>query len=176
VKAVSVALSICFVFAPVGNAFAQDAGADTPPVDVGTTPPPVDNPPPQDTPPLDFSIPGVDSSGGASTNDTSSDSNITIHLHNKMKPINQEPIFADFGNADEDGAIRLITDGTSADVERLGIKFEDGQQIWLTDNDIEVIGTLKFRDGMWVTIPDPEGFKDVPKDAPYHINNIDRHD
>jgi hypothetical protein len=89
-----------------------------------------------------------------------------------MQPINQEPIFADFGNADEDGAIRLITDGTKADIERLNLRLAEGQQIWLTDNDVEVVGTLTFRDGMWVATPGANGYKDVAEDAPHHISNL----
>lgn len=89
-----------------------------------------------------------------------------------MKPINKEPIFADFGNADEDGAIRLITNGTLADLVRTNISLAEGQDIWLTDNDVEMIGTVTFRNNIWIAIPNESGFKDVPKDAAYHISNL----
>jgi hypothetical protein len=87
---------------------------------------------------------------------------------------NRMPIFADFANCDEDGAVRLVTSGTLADIERLQLSLFEGQKIWLTDNDVEVIGTLNFRNGMWVAIPDGNGFRNVSPDAPYHINNIDK--
>jgi hypothetical protein len=80
-----------------------------------------------------------------------------------MNIINKEPILVDFGNADQDGAIRLITNGAIADVERLGIILIEGKKIWLTDNDVEMIGTLSFRKNIWVVIPDENGFKKVLK-------------
>jgi len=83
-----------------------------------------------------------------------------------MQPINREPFFADFGNSDVDGAIRLITNGTLAEIARLGLSLAEGQRVWLTDNDIEVIATISFRDGKWVAIPDANGYKNVPEDAP----------
>jgi hypothetical protein len=89
-----------------------------------------------------------------------------------MTPVNSQPIFADFGNSDEDGAVRLVTDGTLADLERLNISLGEGQVIWLTDNDVEMIGTVAFRNGIWVAVPNQNGFKQVPLDAPHHINNL----
>jgi hypothetical protein len=89
-----------------------------------------------------------------------------------MIPMNSQPIFADFGNSDEDGAVRLVTDGTLADLKRLEFSLAEGQRIWLTDHDVEMTGTVTFRNGMWVAIPDANGFKQVPIDAPYHINNL----
>jgi hypothetical protein len=89
-----------------------------------------------------------------------------------MTPVNSQPIFADFGNSDEDGAVRLVTDGTLADLERLNISLAEGQIIWLTDNDMEMTGTVTFRNGIWVATPNQNGFRQVPLDAPYHINNL----
>ncbi len=89
-----------------------------------------------------------------------------------MIPMNSQPIFADFGNSDEDGAVRLVTNGTLADLKRLEFSLAEGQRIWLTDHDVEMTGTVAFRNGMWVAIPDANGFKQVPIDAPYHINNL----
>jgi hypothetical protein len=87
-----------------------------------------------------------------------------------MKSVNNEPIFADFGNSDPDGAVRLITDGTLDDLKRLNISLSEGMHLWLTDYDVEVTGNTTYRNGVWVLIPDSK-FKQVPLDAPYHINN-----
>lgn len=72
----------------------------------------------------------------------------TYALAFNMQTINQAPVFADFANRDVDGAIRLITEGTLSDIKRLQLSLAEGQHIWLTDNDVEVIGTLTFRDGV----------------------------
>jgi hypothetical protein len=98
---------------------------------------------------------------------------LTITLWgSKMNAMNAEPIFADFGNSDEDGAVRLNCDGTFADLARMGLSFSEGQRVWLTDHDIETNGTVTFRNGIWVAIPDQNGFKQVPLDAAHHINNL----
>lgn len=89
-----------------------------------------------------------------------------------MNVINKEPITVDFGNSDQDGAVRLITNGTKADIERMKLVLIEGQQIWLTDNEVEMKGTLTLRDGIWVVIPGPEGFIEVQKDAPHHLDNL----
>ncbi|SRR5258708_6383695 len=94
------------------------------------------------------------------------------HLNVNMNVINKEPIFADFANSDEDGAIRLVTNGTLADLKRMKLSLSNGQKIWLTDNDVEMVGTIASRDGIWVAIPDFDGFKPVTLDAPYHIKNL----
>ena len=86
--------------------------------------------------------------------------------------VNKEPIFVDFANCDEDGAIRLITRGTLDDLNRMGLQLTEGQKILVTDNEIEMTGTVTFRDGMWVAIPDEKGFKKVDENAPHHIKNI----
>jgi hypothetical protein len=89
-----------------------------------------------------------------------------------MNAMNSKPIFADFGNSDEDGAVRLNCDGTFADLASMGLSFSEGQRVWLTDHDIETTGTVTLRNGMWVAIPDAGGFKQVPLDAFYHVNNL----
>jgi len=90
-----------------------------------------------------------------------------------MNPINREPIFADFGNCDEDGAIRLVTSGSLGDLQRMNISLLAGQLIWLTDYDVEVMGKAAFRNGAWVVIPTSK-FKQVAPEAPYHISKINR--
>jgi hypothetical protein len=90
-----------------------------------------------------------------------------------MNPINREPILADFGNSDEDGAIRLVTSGSLGDLQRMNISLSEGHLIWLTDYDVEVIGKTAFRNGTWVVTPTSK-FKQVAPEPPYHISNIDR--
>jgi hypothetical protein len=92
---------------------------------------------------------------------------------NDMDAINKEPIFADFNNCDEDGAIRLVTSGSLADLQRMNILPSEGELIWLTDHDVEVIGKTAFRNGTWVVTLTSK-FKQVAPEAPYHISNIDR--
>lgn len=70
-----------------------------------------------------------------------------------METINHEPIYADFGNADEDGAIRLITNGTLADLDKMHISLEEGQKVWLSDGDVEVRAEVKRRGNIWVAVP-----------------------
>lgn len=87
-----------------------------------------------------------------------------------MQNINdKEPIFVDFGNAEEDGAIRLITNGTLADLERMNISLKEGQGVWLTDGDVEINGEIEFRVGMWVAVPVSK-FTEVDSTAPHHIS------
>lgn len=89
-----------------------------------------------------------------------------------MGTINKEPITVDFGNADQDGAIRLVTKGSIEDIERLDLTLVDGAKVWLTDNDVEAKGTLVLRDDMWVVVIDEEGFAEVPRDAAHHISKL----
>ena len=91
-----------------------------------------------------------------------------------MKPINKEPLYADFNNITEDGAVRLNTRGTATDLEKFGIKLSEEQVIWITDGDVEMTGKVTFRNGIWVAISNDEGFKDVDPDSPYHIKNLSR--
>ncbi len=86
-----------------------------------------------------------------------------------MEAINKTPIFADFNSRDEDDAVWLNTNGTVRDLQEMNLKLAEGQTIWVTDGEIEMVGTVTFREGMWVAIPDAEGMKYVDENAPYHI-------
>ena len=92
-----------------------------------------------------------------------------------MNLINKEPIFADFGNSDEGGAIRLVTNESLADLRRMNIVLSEGQLLWLTDYDVEVIGRTTFRNRTWVVLPTSK-FTQVPPEAPHNIGNINRND
>lgn len=56
----------------------------------------------------------------------------------------------DFGNRDEDGAVRLVTRGTLEHLERHGIVLEEGLRITMTDDELFAEGRCTFRDGVWV--------------------------
>jgi hypothetical protein len=71
-KLFAVALTISFTLAPLGTAFAQDAGTDTVATDTGGNAPPTDTVTPP--PPPDFSIPGVDTGTPSSGTDSSAPS------------------------------------------------------------------------------------------------------
>jgi len=54
-------------------------------------------------------------------------------------------LFADFNNADEKGRVRLTTNGTKNDLNRLGIILYDGMQVFLDDSEeITALGIVRF--------------------------------
>lgn len=87
-----------------------------------------------------------------------------------MKPINLEPIWVDFGNRDEDGAVRLFFPLQSVSHKEIYLELAEGQIVWVTDGEIEMIGSVTFRDGIWVAIPDDKGLLELDKNSPYHID------
>lgn len=69
-------------------------------------------------------------------------------------------IYADFGNADEDGAVRLTTAGTCEALRREGIRLRDGLEIQLSDGEVIATGVARFRNGIWVAVVQRWGFVD----------------
>lgn len=65
-----------------------------------------------------------------------------------MKP--SAPIPVDFGNADEDGAIRLVTRGTLEYCKDHGIVLSDGMEITMSDGEVVAEGVVSRRKGFWV--------------------------
>ena len=64
-------------------------------------------------------------------------------------------IYADFNNADSRGRIRLNTEGTFHDLQRMKIKLEEGLQILLDDDEgLAISGTVLFseEENIWVGI------------------------
>jgi hypothetical protein len=59
-------------------------------------------------------------------------------------------ISVDFGNADPDGAVRLSTVGTLRDLKNAGLQLKTGLVICLSDGEINAIGRVELRDGIWV--------------------------
>ena len=64
------------------------------------------------------------------------------------------PIPVDFGNRDEDGAVRLVTHGTVEHLKARGIELSAGLRITMTDGEITAEGTCAERQGMWVAVVD----------------------
>lgn len=65
----------------------------------------------------------------------------------------QIKIYADFNNADSKGRVRLTTEGTFRDLERLNIKLESGLEILLDDDEgLVTSGVVLFSDEekIWV--------------------------
>jgi hypothetical protein len=64
--------------------------------------------------------------------------------------MNSLPVPVDFGNRDDDGAVRLNTRGTVEHLQRNGIKLVEGLGIRMTDDELVAEGTCTLRDGIWV--------------------------
>jgi len=64
-------------------------------------------------------------------------------------------IFVDFNNADTEGSVRLIVNGTLRDLETKNIVLTAGMKLLLDDNDeLKAIGTVEFSEteNIWVAI------------------------
>lgn len=70
--------------------------------------------------------------------------------------MNKHKIFADFHNADEHGRLRLTCLGTIEDAARLGIRFHEGMELVLSDEELEVDGTVAWNaeENRWVAVID----------------------
>ena len=68
-------------------------------------------------------------------------------------------IYADFNNADEEGRVRLNTDGTAADLESQSMSLSVGQRLKISDGEIEAEGIVEFSDEekIWVIRIDWKG-------------------
>ena len=66
-------------------------------------------------------------------------------------------VFADFGNADSEGRVRLNTRGTREDLSRLGMSLSESMRLTLTDYDeFEIEGVVSFsrEEQIWVATID----------------------
>ncbi len=63
----------------------------------------------------------------------------------------KDTIFVDFHNADAEGYVRLNTNGTVADLSRLGITLHDGMNLRVSDGEITIAGTVHGpgAEGVW---------------------------
>jgi len=64
--------------------------------------------------------------------------------------MNRLPVPVDFGNRDDDGAVRLNTRGTVEHLQRHGIELVEGLGLTMTDDELVAEGTCTLRDGIWV--------------------------
>jgi hypothetical protein len=53
----------------------------------------------------------------------------------------------------------------------MDLELVEGLNVWITDGEIEAIGTTTFRDGIWVAVLDEDSLKSLDKNSPYHIDN-----
>jgi hypothetical protein len=58
----------------------------------------------------------------------------------------------DFGNAEEDGAVRLNTRGTLQHLQSASLALSEGLQIAMSDGELVAEGTCVWRDGIWVAV------------------------
>ncbi len=83
------------------------------------------------------------------------------------------PIYADFNAQDEDGSIRLFSPHPTLDLRKyIDIPKIEGEKIWISDGEIEMIGTLTLRDGIWVAVPGKEGVKYVDESSSYYVKKL----
>jgi hypothetical protein len=72
-------------------------------------------------------------------------------------------VFIDFHNADEQGRLRLNCIGTIEDLARQQAELENGQQLTLYSEDLEVDGVVQFSEDekVWVATIDWNQIKQV---------------
>jgi hypothetical protein len=71
-------------------------------------------------------------------------------------------IFADFHNSDTQGRVRLNTNGTFEDIEKLKIQLESGMKVLLDDSEGgKVLGIVEFsqEEKIWVAKIDWDSLK-----------------
>lgn len=72
-------------------------------------------------------------------------------------------IYADFQNADRDGFVRLNTNGTVADLARLGLTLVDGLSVVISDGELVSQATIRCPgvEGIWRAEIDWEAISDL---------------
>jgi hypothetical protein len=71
-------------------------------------------------------------------------------------------IYADFNNADSKGRVRLNTEGTYRDLERMNIKLKENLEVLLDDDEgIVILGVVLFseEENIWVVNINWDEFK-----------------
>ncbi len=91
-----------------------------------------------------------------------------------MNTINKKPILVDFNNMEEDSSVRIYATYKYFDGNDVDFQFKNGEIILITDGEIEQVGVLEFRDGMWVAVPIKGTLKDVDENSPYHVRNTSK--
>ena len=72
-------------------------------------------------------------------------------------------IYGDFQNADQNGNIRLNTQGTQKDLALLNVVLESNMKVLISDGELEALGIVNFSDkeNIWVAEIDWDMVKDV---------------
>ena len=89
-------------------------------------------------------------------------------LENSMN----EPIRADFNSRDEDDAVRIFPPLATLTGKPIDSELLEGDVLWISDGEIEMHGKVTYRDGIWVVIPDINGFGDLDENSPFHNDRI----
>ena len=93
----------------------------------------------------------------------------------------KEPLYVDFNGGDPDGAYWMggRSPFLNLRLEEVDYIPAEGTKVWVSDGDVEMMGTLAFREApnghkYWVAIPEKGTTKDVQKDAWYHNDNLSK--
>ena len=89
-----------------------------------------------------------------------------------------QPLYADFNETDEDGAVIMHPDFIDMHLVKTDFVPRRGAKVWISDGDVEETGTLAFRDKgtykYWVAVTEKGSIKDVPKNAWYHNDSLQK--
>jgi hypothetical protein len=92
---------------------------------------------------------------------------------------NMQPLLADFNEFDEEGAVLIgVPPFLDMRLQKTDFVPNEGARVLISDGGIETMGRLSFRDKgqykYWVVVRDEGGFREVPKDAWYHQDNLEK--
>jgi hypothetical protein len=77
-------------------------------------------------------------------------------------------VFADFNNTEPKRRLRLNCIGTIEDLARQRITLRDGQQLTLSGDELEAVGTVEYsaEEGLWVANIDWNAIREETASAP----------
>jgi len=70
---------------------------------------------------------------------------------NRSNPTS-DPVPVDFGNRDEDGAVRLVSRGTTEHLRTHGVELVEGLRITMSDGELTAEGLCSRRQGMSIAV------------------------
>lgn len=81
--------------------------------------------------------------------------------------MNKPRVYADFHNADPQGRLRLNCVGTVQDLSRQQIKLQEGLELTLYSEDLEVKGQVQYssEESMWVAVIDWDAIKEIDPES-----------
>lgn len=79
-------------------------------------------------------------------------------------------IYVDFMNADSQGRVRMNCVGTTEDLEKLGLRLEDGLRVIVHDDELEADGEVQFSadEKLWVARIDWNALRPLAATAASH--------